>query len=247
MKTFIEITITEFKLFTRNFINMFFLLIFPMMLLLMFGGIYGNEPSEMFNGHGTIDVSVPAYMGMVIAVSGIMSLPLVTSSYRERKILKRFRATPMNPLHVIISQVMVNFIMTAVGIILLIIVGKLVFNLQFFGNVLLMIGMFLLAIISIFSLGFLIASIAPNMRSANAIANLVYFPMLFLTGATIPMELMPDTMVKISKVIPLTYVVNGFKKVWMGGTINDILVEIIVLVAITMVCVAISYKYFRWE
>ncbi len=75
-----------------------------------------------------------------------------------------------------------------------------------------MIGMFLLAIISIFSLGFLIASVSPNMRSANAIANLVYFPMLFLTGATIPMELMPDTMVKISKAIPLTYVVNGFKK-----------------------------------
>lgn len=247
MKILIEITKVEFKLFTRNFINMFFSLAFPVMMLLMFGGIYGNKPSTFFNGHGTIDVSVPAYVAMIIAVTGIMSLPLVVCGYRERKILKRFKATPMNPMHVIISQLIVNFIMTILGMIILIIVGKIVFDLHFFGNVFSTILVFLLSVISIFSLGFLIASLSPSMRAANGIANLVYFPMIFLTGATLPLEIMPKVMVQISKFLPLTYAVDALKKVWLGGSLLDIKLDIIVLVAVLVISCIISSKAFKWE
>lgn len=247
MKAIAEITKVEFKLFTRNFISMFFVLAFPVMMLLMFGGIYGNKPSALFNGHGTIDVSVPAYTAMIIAVTGIMSLPLVICGYRERKILKRFKATLINPIHLIISQLVVNFAMTVVGMFLLIVVGKLVFDLRFLGNNLQMLLVFFLSVISIFSLGFLIASISPSMRAANGIANLVYFPMIFLTGATLPLEIMPDTMADISRFLPLTYAVNALKKTWLGGSLSDIKTDIIVLAAIFVLCFAISIKAFKWE
>lgn len=147
---------------------MFFLLLFPPLMLLLFGGIFGNDPTELFGGYGTVDVSVPAYAGMIISVTGLMSLPLTVCEYREKKILKRFQGTPMRPLYVIISQVSVNLLMTIVGMLFLFLVAKIAFDLRFVGNILPVTGIFFFSTLSIFSMGFLIASVAPNMKAALA-------------------------------------------------------------------------------
>ncbi len=247
VKIIYKLTAFEFKLFSRNFINMFFLLAFPTLMILLFGGIYGNEPNSFYGGVGMVDISVPAYSGMIISVTGLMSLPMTICEYREKKILKRYRATPISPIYVIISQVGVNALMTVVGMALLIVVAKLVFNLNFMGNVFAVIGVFLLSTLSVFSIGFLIASIASNMKSANAIANLIYFPMLFLTGATVPIELMPKFMQKISEFLPVTHVVNAMKQVWIGDGVVSAWKSILVLFGVMLVCFSLSMKLFRWE
>lgn len=242
----IKLTILEFKLFTRNYLNMFFLLLFPALMLLLFGGIYGNEPAELFGGYGTVDVSVPAYAGMIISITGLMSLPLTVCEYREKKILKRFQATPLNPVYVIISQLSVNLLMTIAGMILLFLAAKIVFNLRFMGSVLPVIAVFLFSTLSVYSMGFLIAGLAPNMRAATAIANLVYFPMLFLTGATIPIELMPKLMQNIARVLPVTHVVKAMKAVWLGESISSVYPNLLVLAGVMLVCFSLSLKLFRW-
>ena len=84
-RALVKLTTFEFKLFFRNFINVFFLLLFPTMMILMFGGIYGNKPQDIYNGFGMVDVSVPAYAGMIISVTGLMNLPLTLCEYREKK------------------------------------------------------------------------------------------------------------------------------------------------------------------
>ncbi|GKX32012.1 transport permease protein [Vallitalea longa] len=246
-KIMLKLTTFELKLFSRNFISMFFLLVFPTLMILLFGGIYGNEPNVIFGGVGTVDVSVPAYSGLIISVTGLMSLPLTLCEYREKKILKRYRATPLKVIYVIISQVCVNCLMTIAGMIFLIIIAKLVFGLNFIGNVFEVIIIFILSMLSVFSIGFLIASVAPNMKAANAIANLVYFPMLFLTGATIPIEIMPEFMQKISKFLPVTHAVNAMKDVWLGKGMIHAWVSILVLILVLLVCLIVSLKIFRWE
>lgn len=246
-KIILRLTAFEFKLFSRNFMNMFFLLLFPTLMILLFGGIYGNEPFEMYGGFGTIDISVPAYAGMIISVTGLMSLPLTICEYREKKILKRYKATPIEPVYVILSHVLVCLVMTVVGMLLLILVARLVFNLQFIGNALLVIAVFLLSTLSVYSIGFLIASIAPNMRAASATANLVYFPMLFLTGATVPIELMPKFMQDIAQVLPVTHVVKAMKVVWLGGSLADAWISLAVLAGVFIICAGLSLRLFRWE
>jgi len=246
MKALFELTKVEFKLTLRNFVVAFFSFAFPVLLLLMFGGMYGNKPDPFFGGHGAVDVLLPSYVGMIIAVTGLMNLPLTIAEYRERKILKRFMATPIKPYYVITSQVMVNFVTTLIGLLLLAIVGKLVFTLHYLTTGPSFILAFLLSIFSIFSFGLLIASIAPNANAATAIANIVYFPMLFLSGATIPFEVMPKIMVKISKIVPLTYVVDLLKNTWLGSD-TSYLLDILVLVSILIVSLFISASTFKWE
>lgn len=242
-----RLTILEFKLFTRNFLNIFFLLLYPSVMLLLFGGIFGNDPTPLFGGHGTVDVSVPAYAGTVISVTGLMILPLTVCEYREKKILKRFRATPLSPLYVIISQLSINLLMTIAGMLLLVLVGKIVFNLHFMGGLLPVAAVFLFSTLSVFSIGFLIAGLAPNMKAATAIAYLVFFPMLFLTGASIPLEIMPKLMQDIANFLPVTHVVKAMKAVWLGESISTVYSSLLILAGVMVVCFLLSLILFRWE
>ncbi len=247
MNRFLEITFVEWKLNLRNFLNIFFSLIFPVMMLLLFATMYGNEPSDLLGGYGFVDVSVSGYTCMVIAVSGLMTLPLTIAQYRERKILKRFMATPVKPSEILFSQLVVNGITTVAGIIILLAIGKVFYNLKFMGNLFEAVFVFLLIMVSIFSIGLLIAGVSKNTKAATAIAYIVYFPMLFLSGATMPLEIMPDSILTISKMLPLTYGVILFKGIWLGDHLSDYPIEIIVLAGIALVFGGISIRFFKWE
>ena len=252
MKTLTNLLKVDFKLILREFIVVFFSLIFSVLMILMFGSIYGNEPTQFYGGYGYVDVLVPAYLGVILSVNGIMSLPLTLVEYREKKILKRFMATPMKPSYIIISQLVVNFATTVIGFLLLLLVGKIVFNLKFYGSVFLFILAFVLSTLSLFSIGFLIASLVNNTRAANAIGDLIYFPMIFLSGATFPIESFPKSMQNIAKALPLTYVSDLFKRIWLNSDLNwvksglSLKVDFVVISIVLVVCILVSIFKFRW-
>ena len=74
MRRFAIICRTEFLLFIRDFFGFFFTLIFPLLMLLLFGGIYGNAPIYQGAQTGWMDLSVPAYSVMIMGVTGLLSL-----------------------------------------------------------------------------------------------------------------------------------------------------------------------------
>ena len=247
MKSQIQWFAIEFKCFFRNFTAVFFTFIFPVLLLVLFGEIYGNDPTPLFDGLGTVDASVPAYICMVICVTGIMSLPLSLTSYREKKILKRFKATPTTPIQIIVAQILVNLLMTVIGSVLLVLVAEWRYDISFDGNILYVGIAFLLSILCVFSIGFVIASVINNSKSATALSNVVYFPMLFLSGATMPLETLPDSIKEISEFIPLTHAVKLMKAAWTGKSLLDYSIEIIVLGSIAIVCIIVSLVFFKWD
>lgn len=247
MKRLWKITAMEWRLINREFITLFFALIFPVLMLLLFGTIYGNQPSEFMGGFGTVDVSTPGYINMIIAVTGLMSFPLTLAQYRERKILKRFMVTPVKPVEILLSQFFVNILMTVLGLVVLIVLGKVVFDLGFFGNLFEAIVAFIIILLGIFSIGLLIGGLSKNMKVCTTIAYIIYFPMLFLSGATIPIEIMPQSIINISKILPMTYGVSLLKGIWLGGHLADHVVEIIILLSIAAIFGGFAVKLFRWE
>lgn len=247
MKLLLKTIMVEWKINSRNFANIFFSLIFPIMILLLFGSIYGNEPMSDYNGLGNLDLSTGGYICMVIAVSGLVNLPVTLSQYRESKILKRFMATPIKPSTILISQLIVNVIITLIGSALLLIIGEVIYNIRFLGNALeVFLGM-LLIMFSIFSIGLFMAAITKNAKAAQAISTVLYFPMIFLSGATIPLVIMPDVVISISKFLPLTYGVELLQGLWLGGSLLGFLPQIGILFGITIVFGAISIFTFKWE
>lgn len=247
MKKFMKVFSVELKLFFRDFTSTFFTLVMPVILLLIFGSIYGNKPSEVFGGLGSIDVSVPAYFSIIIVVAGIMNLPITVVSYREKKILKRFRSTPLSPSVILFAQFLLNIIIGFFGAVILVILAKLMYGLRFQGNILNVALAFLLSCASIYSLGFFLASILRTVRSISAVSFILYFPMIFLSGATMPREFLPKGVYRISQILPLTHVVNLLRGMWSGGNWGMFQKEIIILVSMMIVSVAVSVKIFRWE
>lgn len=247
MKSLLKMTWMEAKLFLREPVGAFFTLAFPLMLLFLFGSIYGNTPVAMFGGYGTIDISVPAYTGMIIATTGLVGLTITMAAYRENGVLRRLRTTPISPLIVLSAQVIVLFLMTTFGMVLLIIAGKLVYHLRFDGNVLSVLAGFTLSSLSFFGLGFVLAGLMPTARTAQVVGMALLYPMLFLSGAGFPRELLPEAIKKVSTFLPLTYVVNLLRGLWIGDAWSQHTTEVIVLLAMLVVGVLVSIKTFRWE
>ena len=115
------------------------------------------------------------------------------------------------------------------------------------GNVLAFTGSWLLTLVSMFSIGLLMASLCTTIKSVNAVTSLVYFPMLFLSGATIPYELFPSGLQKVAGVLPLTQGIKLMKAVSMGVELENVWKIVVLLLGITLICTAISVKTFRWE
>jgi ABC-2 type transport system permease protein len=201
----------------------------------------------MFGGRGTIDISVPAYTAMIIATSGLMSITITMATYREKGILRRLRTTPIRPLVVLAAQVIVIFVMTSLGMVLLIVAGKLVYNMHFEGNAWSVLGGFVLSSLSFFALGFILAGVIPTARTAQIVGMVLLYPMLFLCGAGYPRELLPEAIRKVSAFLPLTYVVNLLRGLWIGEAWGKHLLDIGVLVGVLVLGIIISVKTFRWE
>ncbi|MBN2460480.1 MAG: ABC transporter permease [Candidatus Cloacimonetes bacterium] len=247
MKKFSKLAVTEFRLFLREPEAAFFTFIFPILMLFIFGSIYGNRQTEFFSGYGSVDASVPAYIAMIIATTGLLSISITVAMYRERGVLKRYRTTPLSSSSVMISQILVGFIMTLIGAVILIITAKLLYNLRFGGNVIDVAIAFILSSSSFFALGFLLAGIAPTARSANVIGMAIYFPNLFLSGATFPKQVFPAALDKISHFIPLRYVVEVMQGMWFGHNWSQHHRDVVILLVILVISVIISALTFRWE
>ena len=87
----------------------------------------------------------------------------------------------------------------------------------------------------------------PTARTAQVVAMVLLYPMLILSGAAWPRELMPATVQKISAFVPLTYVVNLLRGLWAGQPWSDHFLDVGVLAGMLILGIVISGKTFRWE
>lgn len=245
MRAFLKMAGVELKLFVRQPVGLFFTFAFPLIVLFIFGSIFGNEPVNTFGGLGTVDISVPGYIGMIIGTLGMVGLPVSLATYREQGILRRFRATPLRPIVVLGAQVLINLLMLLVGVSLLVVLGVLVYHLQLPGAFLPVVIALLIGGASFFAVGFLLAGVVGTPRTAQAVGMAIFFPMLFLAGGALPRELFPATVRRIGDFLPLTHVVNLIRDLWFGKGWN--LTSLAVLLGVLIISVVVAVRTFRWE
>ncbi len=245
MRAFLEMTWVEMKLYLREPTAAFFTLAFPLLLLFIFGGIFGNEPSPQLGGYGMVDISVPGYIAMIMGTIGLLSIPVVIATYRENGVLRRFRATPLNSSVILAAQVVVSLIMLLVSTVLLVVAARLIFDLALPSAYLSIALAVVFAGISFFTLGFVVSGLVSSSRAATAVGMAIFFPMLFLSGAALPKALFPEFMAQVSELLPLTHAITLLHEIWHGVGWN--MVAVAVLGGMLLVSVLISARTFRWE
>jgi len=242
-----KLTFVQLKLFLREPVAFFFNLAFPVLLLLLFGVIWGNEPGSSFfsPAYGYIDAQTPALAALIIGTVAFMTIPIATATAREQKLLRRFQATPMRPVVYLIADVIVNFAVALTGMILLVVVARMVFGLRFGGSWMALFAGFTFAALSFIAVGYVIASLSPTSRVAQVAGQVIFFPMMFLSGAAMPLQIMPASIQSVAQWLPLTHVVRLLQDLWFGGQWNT--TALLVLSGMLVVGTAVSVFAFRWE
>lgn len=247
MKTFRTMLKTELKLSIRGMDMLAFAIFIPLVVLIILGIIYGNKPAFEGADYTFLEQSFSALTTISIIAGGVMGLPLVVSDYRGKKILKRFKVTPVSPLMILVVQLTIYALYAITSLVLLYGTAKIFFGYQFQGSFFTFFGSYILVIVSMFSIGMMIGGIAPNSKTAGLIASLLYFPMLIFSGTTLPYEVMPVVLQKAANILPLTQGIKLLKTASLGLPIDSVLLPIIVMAGLSIICIAISLKFFKWE
>ena len=134
MRSYTRLLTMNLLLYLREPITAFFTLGFPVMLVLIFGAMYGNEPTPMFGGYGSMDVSMPGYTALILGSVGLMTVAINTSNRRETRNPASLSRTPLHPLTYIAADVTANLLMTLLGMVGLVLVGWLLYRVRFEGQ-----------------------------------------------------------------------------------------------------------------
>jgi ABC-2 type transport system permease protein len=241
-----RLTLTETKLFFREPIAVFFMLVFPPLLLVIFGLIPSfREPQADIGGLRVIDLYVPIVIAVTIAMTALSGLPQMLASYREQGILRRMRTTPVKPGWMLGAQLLLCTAVSVAVMLALQAIGRAGFDVALPRQAVAYVLAFLLSTVSMLALGLLIASLAPSGKGASSIGTLLFFPVMFFAGLWAPRETMPDVLRKISDFTPLGAGVQSLQDAT-AGTWPQLL-HVAVMLGWTVVAGGLAARYFRWE
>ena len=211
MKRFYTILKTELKLSIRGMDMIIFAICMPLVAISLLGIIFGSRPAYPGAGYTFLEQSFGAVSAIAVCAGGVMGLPLVISEYRQKKILKRYQVTPASPALLLAVQTAVYTVYSLASLVL-VYAAVLFFGARFPGSAAAYLAVFLFVMLAIFSIGMMIGGIAPDVRTAGMWASILYFPMLVLSGATLPYETMPSGLQRIADMMPLTQESNFLRR-----------------------------------
>jgi ABC-2 type transport system permease protein len=195
-----------------------------------------------------MDVFVPGILAMSLMNSGVIGLSTAFVTYRERGILRRVRVTPFPLTSFILARVISQLVLAALQAVILIGMASAFFGLHLRGNPLVVLLAIVAGAMAFLAIGFAISGIAPNTETAASYANLITFPMLFLSGIFFSMENAPAWLRPITKVLPLPYLVDALRQpMSFGNGLSAIWLDLVALMLTFVIAMAISVRFFRWD
>ncbi|MGD0780242.1 MAG: ABC transporter permease [Dehalococcoidales bacterium] len=246
MSTLFKLTWVEIKLFIREPITVVFTLALPIIFLFVMGGVFGNTPSpDIYRGVGPMDYYMPSYYGLIMMAIGTVALPVHLAGYRERGILRRFRASSFSVWSVLGSQLLVSFVIAIAGSILVTIMGKVAYSPHWPVNPGLLVVAFVMGTVCFTCFGFFLGAVLPSTRSAQGVGMLLFFIMMILGGAGPPMEVMSSAMQVIGNITPLHWVIYTLQNPWLG--FDWYTSASLITVGITVVSALLAARFFRWD
>lgn len=224
----------------RSRTAMFWTLVFPLLWLFLFGFIFyrGADATAFMPMIFTITVISSAFFGV--------SYLLVNE--REAGILRRYRVTPVSALTVVTASGLRAMVTMLLSLALQAVVGYLVFGFSIHGSYLLTVVAVLLGAAAFVPLGLITGSISQDMRTAPAINNLLFFPLIFASGAAFPFWRLPGWVQALGRAMPSSYLVELLQGVILRGEgVLDLWGPILVLVLTSLGGGFVNAWLFRWE
>jgi len=199
-------------------------------------------------GSRYIDFLIPGLLGMNLLGSGIWGVGFSVVQARQRKLLKRYMATPMRKSHYLLSFILSRLVFLIVEVVALVGFGWLLFGVAVRGSFASLAGITVLGSFSFAGLGLLVASRAKTIEGVSGLMNLVMLPMWILSGTFFSYSRFPDAMIPFVKALPLTALNDALRAVMIdGAAVTTLGAPLAVVVAWGAVSFVIALKIFRWR
>jgi ABC-2 type transport system permease protein len=238
-----RITAVEAKLFFREPGVWLLTILLPTFVLVVVGLLFGTTPDPDLGGRRWIDIFAPSMVVMTLAILGVNTLPARLVKYREKGVLRRMSTTPANPRSLLIAQLIVNMGVAVVSVVVLIVVGNVVLQIPLPKDLIGFAAAFLLGMSALFSLGLLVAAVAPTTGTATALFVPLFALVMFLGGVYLPRMLLPEFLIRIGDFTPPG--VQALLDAWSGTSPQ--LTQLAVMGIITVAAGATAARRFRWE
>jgi ABC-2 type transport system permease protein len=243
-----KLTWLELKIFAREPMGLIGTVAIPVLLFMVLGRTLGVRLGDATSRTAAMfSVGLPVLAAVFIAISAVLSLVAIISIYRESGILKRLRATPLGPVTILVTHVLVKLILTAVTVTAMLLAGRRYYPAGADVPVVAFMFALLLSTWSILSIGFIIASLVRTARFAPPLGSLVLYGMLPFCGLFVAIESLPSEMQVVSRFLPLRYAVSLLSGIWQGDPWSAHLGDVAALVAVFAVCTMVASRVFRWE
>ena len=241
MKTYLELIKIDLKLALRLRTVIFFNYLFPLIFFFTFGTVLGAGQSI-----DRITQVITMSLALGVLGSGLFGAGIRALQERELNILRRYKVTPITPGPLLVASMVTGWIIFMPYILVLLALSHYYYHMPWPQHMAALLGFISLGLIAFRAIGLVIASVANNMQEGTILVQLLYFPMLFLSGATFPAQYFPRSLKIISKFIPATYYVEGIQNIIKSNLGTD-WQHVGAMLLTTLVGFIVSLKLFRWE
>ncbi|WP_277211612.1 ABC transporter permease [Isoptericola croceus] len=237
----------EAKMVARDTAGLIVPLGMPILILVMNGiGFDTDVVIPGTDGRTAFDIFVlPITLTFIVAMVGVVNMPSFLATYRRTGILRRLGVTPASPVMVLVAQAVVGIAQILVGLVLAVGVAHLAFGANPPVDVWTAVGMLAFTVAAMYSVGMLVAAVAPTPQSSVAIGLVAFFAMAALGGLFGPRENLPEPLAEIGGVLPFGAAVDALGAAWAGDVVP--VAALVGLAVTTVVSSAVAALMFRWE
>jgi ABC-2 type transport system permease protein len=198
-----------------------------------------------------IDFVLPGQIGFSILFSTLFGISFTFYNLREQLVLKRFYASPINKLNILIGIGFSRIVFQLLNVVVLIFVGKFFLGFTLAHGIFTALQMIIISIIMLFLLmgvGLIFSSIVKTDAIIPLLINLFALPQMLLSGTFFSISVFPSWLQTFCKCLPLTHFNMAMRKLSFEGLhLTDCWQHIGILAIWTTVIYALVYKLFKWE
>jgi len=242
MKAYLVLIVLDLKLALRRRSVIFFNYLFPLVFFFVF--------AQAFHAERGSAMTVVLAMVIIIGIlgNGLFGAGIRAVQEREANILRRYKVTPISPLPLLVASTVTGWILFLPYVLLLFALAHFAYGMawpQRMGSILVLATF---GITGFRALGLILAAVANSMAESQILVQLVYLPMLFLSGATFPTSIFPPWLLLVTQFLPATYLVIGVESMLLRREgIAQNRLPILALLLTTGIGLFLAYKLFRWE
>ena len=242
MRTYLALINIDLKLALRNKSVLFFNYLFPLIFFFTFAQFLGDGLG------GRISYIVSMVLVLGILGNGLFGAGMRAVQEREANVLRRFKVAPISPIPILVASMVTGWALYLPSVLLVMGLAHFLYGMAIPERWFALFVLISIGVVAFRAVGLILAAVANSVQESNILIQTLYMPMLFLSGATFPMTMLPVWAQVAAQYLPATYLVTGFQGVfYRQESLFANWPAVLALTATIVIATFVSAQLFRWE